>query len=136
MGYIFTAILLPPRIHPVSYKPPKKANFLPSKFEAAKIKRYLGMYFLSSDPRLVELIRSGKLVVKDPDAEPPEEPIEDVWKDCIYQVDPKTARRGRQHDITPPKIPLPTHSESYNPPEEYLLDEEVFRWFFIVHITI
>lgn len=99
-------------IHPVSYKPPKKANFLPSKFEAAKIKR------------LVELIRSGKLVVKDPDAEPPEEPIEDVWKDCIYQVDPKTARRGRQHDITPPKIPLPTHSESYNPPEEYLLDEE------------
>lgn len=82
-----------------------------SKFEAAKIKR------------LVKLIKSGKLVVKK-DEEIEEEQIEDIWEDCIYQVDPKTARRGRQHEVTPPKIPLPTHSESYNPPEEYLLDEE------------
>ncbi|KAK1444873.1 WD repeat BOP1/Erb1 [Babesia gibsoni] len=98
-------------IHPVSYKPPKKANFLPSKFEAAKIKR------------LVELIRSGKLVVKEKD-EHVEDEIVDIWGDNIYQVDPMTGRRGRKHEITPPKIPLPTHSESYNPPEEYLLDEE------------
>ncbi|GIX62200.1 ribosome biogenesis protein BOP1, putative [Babesia caballi] len=104
-------------IHPVSYKPPKKANFMPSKFEAAKIKR------------LVRLIKSGKLVVKKDEGEPEEEPVEDIWQDCIYQVDPKTARRGRHHEIAPPKAPLPTHSESYNPPEEYLLDEkETEEW--------
>ncbi|GBE59490.1 Ribosome biogenesis protein [Babesia ovata] len=99
-------------IHPVSNKPPKKANFMPSKFEAAKIRR------------LVKLIKSGKLVVKTEPDEPPEEPIEDIWLDCIYQVDPKTARRGHHHEIRAPKAPLPTHSESYNPPEEYLLDEQ------------
>ncbi|GFE52860.1 ribosome biogenesis related protein [Babesia ovis] len=104
-------------IHPVSYRAPKKANFMPSKFEAAKIKH------------LVKLIKSGKLVVKPDSDEPQEEPIEDIWQDCIYQVDPKTARRGRHHEITPPKAPLPTHSESYNPPEEYLLDEkETEEW--------
>ncbi|ORM41174.1 Ribosome biogenesis protein bop1 [Babesia sp. Xinjiang] len=99
-------------IHPVSYKPPRKANFLPSKAEAEKIKR------------LVKLIKEGKLVVKQEPEEPKEEPIQDIWQESIYQVDPKTARRGRHHDITPPKVPLPTHSESYNPPEEYLFDEK------------
>ncbi|EDO07767.1 BOP1NT (NUC169) domain family protein [Babesia bovis T2Bo] len=99
-------------IHPVAYVPRPKANFMPSKFEAAKIRR------------LVKLIKSGKLVVKDEPDELPEEPPEDIWGDCIYQYDPKTARRGRHEEITAPKAPLPTHSESYNPPEEYLFDDK------------
>ncbi|EKX73422.1 conserved hypothetical protein [Theileria equi strain WA] len=99
-------------IHPVSYQAAPKSRFLPSKWEAKKV------------ARLVKLIRSGKIVIKKDEAEEEDEPIEDIWGDAIYNVNPQTAKRDENHDIEPPKIALPTHSESYNPPEEYLLTEE------------
>ncbi|KAK2196037.1 bifunctional WD repeat BOP1-Erb1/BOP1 [Babesia duncani] len=102
-------------IHPVSYVPPPKRQFMPSIHEAKKI------------ARLVELIKSGKLTPPSLRQKEEKDPfkVEDIWGDAIYSVDFKTARRGMSHEIRAPKIPLPTHAESYNPPPEYLFDEEV-----------
>lgn len=42
----------------------------------------------------------------------------DLWEKEVPEI-----RRSRRN-IPPPKLPLPVHSQSYNPPEEYLFDEE------------
>jgi len=49
-----------------------------------------------------------------------EERIWDIWEDdTIVPWKPKDAPKA----ITAPKRDLPVHAESYNPPEEYLFDE-------------
>ena len=46
--------------------------------------------------------------------------IWDIWEDeTIVPWKPKDAPRA----ITAPKRDLPIHAESYNPPDEFLLDE-------------
>lgn len=82
--------------------------------------------------RLVKLIKSGNVYTSEQrrlnELKKPEdsEGVEDIWEDSIYDVDPTTAKRSVKNEIKPPKIELPSNSESYNPPEEYLLNEEVF----------
>lgn len=50
-----------------------------------------------------------------------EEKVWDIWEDdSIVTWKP----RRMPKPITAPKRDLPIHSESYNPPEEYLLDEK------------
>lgn len=44
----------------------------------------------------------------------------DLWSD---EAEDGILRRYRQH-IPAPKLPLPGHVESYNPPPEYLLTKE------------
>eukprot|EP00375_Theileria_parva_P000956 XP_763626.1 hypothetical protein [Theileria parva strain Muguga] len=105
-------------IHPVSFELPPKNRFLPSKWEAIKI------------AKLVKLIKSGNVYTSEQrrlnELKKPEdsEGVEDIWEDSIYDVDPTTAKRSVKNEIKPPKIELPSNSESYNPPEEYLLNEE------------
>ncbi|XP_955281.1 uncharacterized protein TA18270 [Theileria annulata] len=105
-------------IHPVSFELPPKNRFLPSKWEAMKVAKLVkliksGKIYTSEQKRLNELKKLEEL-----------ERVEDIWKDSIYDVDPTSAKRSYKHEIKPPKIALPTNSESYNPPEEYLLNEE------------
>ena len=55
-----------------------------------------------------------------------EEKVWDIWEDdTIVPWRP----RGAPRQIKAPKRDLPMHAESYNPPEEYLLDEEEKKQF-------
>lgn len=101
-------------IHPVMNRQEPKAAFVPSLSE----KRAL--------TKLVALIRSGKLKPykeKKKDRNPYKFSF-DLW---LKEGDIND-RRHRAH-IAAPKMPLPGHSESYNPPPEYLLTaDDVKKW--------
>ncbi|CAE7398295.1 bop1, partial [Symbiodinium sp. CCMP2456] len=91
------------RIHPERKAHPPKARFLPSKWERMKVKR------------LVALLREGK--IRPPP--PPAPEVFDLWAD-----EPETRRRRAPPPLPAPKMALPGHAESYNPPPEYLFTEE------------
>lgn len=101
-------------IHPVQNRPEPKAAFVPSLSE----KRAL--------TKLVALIRSGKLKPYKPPKKnrTPYKFSYDLWlKDGDIND-----RRHRAH-IAAPKMQLPGHAESYNPPPEYLLTaDDVKKW--------
>ena len=88
---------------------PPKARFLPSKWEAKKIHR------------LVKLIREGKLHPPPP----PEPEMYDIWgRNITQETDTPKGRVRGPPPMPAPKMPLPGHAESYNPPEEYFVTEE------------
>eukprot|EP00835_Amoeboradix_gromovi_P000102 NODE_4_length_55019_cov_0.425091.p4 type:complete len:686 gc:universal NODE_4_length_55019_cov_0.425091:14519-12462(-) len=89
---------------PMLNLPDPKSSFLPSKWEAKKIRK------------LVKAIRLGLIKKSNNDLDP----LFDLWeKDNDEKPD----------YIVPPKSKLPTTYESYNPPEEYLPDEdEIQKW--------
>lgn len=101
-------------IHPVMNRPEPKAAFVPSLSE----KRAL--------TKLVAFIKSGRLKPYRPKKKDrdPYKFSSDLWlKDGDIND-----RRHRAH-IPAPKMQLPGHAESYNPPPEYLLTaDDVKRW--------
>jgi len=90
------------RIHPLNSAHPPKSRFLPSKWERMRVKK------------LVALLREGK--IRPPP--PPEPEVWDLWADDV----PK--RRKGPPPLPAPKLILPGHAESYNPPSEYLFSAE------------
>lgn len=101
-------------IHPVMNRPEPKAAFVPSLSE----KRAL--------TKLVAMIRSGRLKPYKPKKKRREQFKfgSDLWR---KEGDTDT-RRQRAH-IAAPKMALPGHAESYNPPPEYLLTaDDVRKW--------
>lgn len=66
-------------------------------------------------------IKEGRLKIGEPTEEKKPE-VFMLWDDQEDEVLAES-KRYRFH-LPAPKIPLPTHAESYNPPEEYLLTEE------------
>lgn len=90
------------KIHPVTKAHPPKRRFLPSKWEGMKIKR------------LVALLREGKI-------RPPPPPAPEVWDLWSDEVE---RRKHAPPPLPAPKMALPGHGESYNPPSEYLFTEE------------
>jgi ribosome biogenesis protein ERB1 len=80
-----------------------KRRFIPSKWENKKI------------VALVRAIRNGNFKIKE---ELPERNY-DLWLGTASEVGSKMGPR-----IEAPKMKLPTHAESYNPPSEYLLSQE------------
>lgn len=101
-------------IHPIMNRPEPKAAFIPSLSE----KRAL--------TKLVALIRSGKLKPYKPKKKDrnPYKFSFDLW---LKEGDIND-RRHRAH-IAAPKMALPGHAESYNPPPEYLLTaDDVKKW--------
>jgi len=101
-------------IHPVMNRPEPKAAFVPSLSE----KRAL--------TKLVALIKSGRLKPYRPNKKDrdPYKFTHDLW---LKEGDPND-RRHRAH-IPAPKMLLPGHAESYNPPPEYLLTtDDVKKW--------
>ncbi|RKO97972.1 hypothetical protein CXG81DRAFT_11365 [Caulochytrium protostelioides] len=96
---------------PLTGKPTPKNSFLPSKWEAQKVMR------------LVRAIRKGVAVGR-PKVVPPKKHY-DIWKDKNLAPTYTNAYRQRKaFHIAAPKIRLPGHTESYNPPVEYLMTPE------------
>ncbi|XP_076449678.1 ribosome biogenesis protein bop1-like [Babylonia areolata] len=102
-------------MHPVTNRPMDKRSFIPSKWEKLKV------------GQMVHSIKMGWMkprVEKKPDEEE-EQVCYDLWADT---AEDSILRRYRQH-IPAPKTPLPLHSESINPPPEYLFTkEEEEKW--------
>lgn len=96
------------KVEPMALPAPTepKRRFIPSAYEAREIKR------------LVKAIRSGTR--KMPGYKAPAKPrFYDIWG-----MDEDSNTPKRDNHIAAPKIKLPTHGESYNPPSEYLFDEK------------
>lgn len=102
----------PTQKHPISgnFLNPAKRSFVPSKHENQRV-----LY-------LVKALRNGWIrpkVERDEEEEDKDQMMRDLWNDG--QVMDKS--KGPAF-IPAPKLKTPGHAESYNPPEEYLLDEE------------
>ncbi|XP_056008764.1 ribosome biogenesis protein bop1-A-like [Ostrea edulis] len=102
-------------IHPVTNHPQHKRSFIPSKWEKLKV------------GQMVHALKMGWMKPTKPKTEEEEEPnFYMLWKE--EDEEPEITRRYRSH-LPAPKAPLPGHSESYNPPPEYLLTkEEEEKW--------
>ncbi|KAJ2783457.1 Ribosome biogenesis protein erb1 [Coemansia interrupta] len=86
---------------PVTGAPLTKRAFVPSKWEHKRVMQ------------LVRAIRSGAITAPPPRAE---RRLYDVWENA--DAEPRETR-GRPR-MPAPRLALPTHEESYHPPEEYL----------------
>ncbi|CEP12662.1 hypothetical protein [Parasitella parasitica] len=96
-------------VMPLSARPEPKSRFVPSKWEHKKIMK------------IVRAIRQGRIVPRKPKDEKPR--FYNLWGD-----DDKPREDHIMH-IAAPKMKLPEHDESYNPPAEYLPDEqEINEW--------
>jgi len=98
---------------PISGRPEHKRSFVPSNWERLRVGRY------------VHAIKMGWIK--------PQKPKEDTTQPKFYDIwgqDPSADSMKRYlHHLPAPKLPLPDHNESYNPPPEYLLDEkELAKW--------
>lgn len=99
---------------PLSAAPEPKRRFVPSKWEALKVARY------------IYAMRKGRMALPKSDEqeaatrEKAAETVYDIWSG---EVDAAVLAAKARH-IAAPKIALPDHRESYNPPAEYLLSEE------------
>ncbi|XP_078690255.1 ribosome biogenesis protein bop1-B-like [Branchiostoma floridae x Branchiostoma belcheri] len=98
-------------IHPVTNRPRDKRSFIPSLVEKEKVSK------------LVHAIKMGW--IKPRKARDDEPKYYDIWEnDNQYTPD----KRYQTH-IPAPKLKLPGHEESYNPPPEYLpSEEEILAW--------
>ncbi|CAI4221219.1 unnamed protein product [Auanema sp. JU1783] len=98
-------------IHPIDNTPEPKARFIPSKDEMKKVSR------------MVHAIQMGWSQIGPKRKE--EKKVYDLWasEDHMEHLSKSQLARMRVH-MPAPKLPLPNHSESYNPPEEFLMDEE------------
>ncbi len=92
---------------PLSGRPEHKRSFIPSKWERLQVGKY------------VHAIKMGwiKPQIKKP-VESQEPEFYDIWGNESKD------NRKHLHHLPAPKCPLPDHYESYNPPPEYLFDEE------------
>ncbi|KAF9944779.1 Ribosome biogenesis protein erb1 [Mortierella alpina] len=99
-------------IMPLSAAPEPKRRFIPSKHEAKRIMK------------IVRAIREGRIVPRKSGYVPPKPKYYNLWNDA----EDKPREEHVMH-ITAPKMKLPTHDESYNPPAEYLpTEEEIKEW--------
>lgn len=91
-------------VAPLSAAPEPKRRFVPSKHEAKRVMK------------IVRAIREGRIV---PNKPPPSDelPAYDLWADNAEE------QEAHVMHLPAPKLPPPTNEESYNPPEEYLLDK-------------
>lgn len=98
---------------PLSARPEPKSRFLPSKWEHKKVMK------------IVRAIRAGRITPRRPGApRAPEKPrFYGLWT-----ADDVPAAPHAMH-MPAPKMALPSHAESFNPPAEYLWTEEEEREF-------
>nr|XP_046273143.1 ribosome biogenesis protein bop1 [Scatophagus argus] len=93
-------------IHPVTNRPEHKRSFIPSLTEKEKVSKLVHAIKMGwIKPRRVEDDSRGRYY--------------DLWA----SEDSSLLAKHRMH-LPAPKIPLPGHHESYNPPPEYLFTEE------------
>ncbi|XP_061597715.1 ribosome biogenesis protein bop1 [Cololabis saira] len=92
-------------LHPVTNRPADKRSFIPSLIEKEKVSK------------LVHAIKMGWIKPKRVESD------KDRYYDLWASEDSSILARHRMH-LPAPKIRLPGHEESYNPPPEYLFTEE------------
>lgn len=96
-------------VMPLSAAPEPKRRFVPSVHEARRVMK------------MVKAIREGKIVPHDKKKKHDEEQERNynLWEGVDDEI-------TKDHVMTlrAPKLPPPTNEESYNPPAEYLFDEE------------
>ncbi|XP_032897647.1 ribosome biogenesis protein BOP1 [Amblyraja radiata] len=98
-------------IHPVTNHPAHKRSFIPSLIEKEKVSK------------LVHAIKMGWIKPRKPRDDTPQ--YYDLWA----KEDPNAILGRHKMHVPAPKLKLPGHEESYNPPPEYLLtDEERLAW--------
>uniref|UniRef100_A0A8D2IVH3 Ribosome biogenesis protein BOP1 n=1 Tax=Varanus komodoensis TaxID=61221 RepID=A0A8D2IVH3_VARKO len=98
-------------LHPVTNRPADKRSFIPSLIEKEKVSR------------LVHAIKMGWIKPRKPAEDTPA--FYDLWA----QEDPNSILGRHKMHVPAPKLPLPGHEESYNPPPEYLpTEEEKLAW--------
>lgn len=98
-------------IHPVTNRPADKRSFIPSLVEKEKVSR------------LVHAIKMGWIKPRRPPDSTPS--FYDLWA----QEDPNAVLGRHKMHVPAPKLALPGHAESYNPPPEYLpTEEERLAW--------
>ncbi|XP_033924121.1 ribosome biogenesis protein BOP1 [Melopsittacus undulatus] len=93
-------------IHPVTNRPADKRSFIPSLIEKEKVSK------------LVHAIKMGWIKPRKPKEETP------TYYDLWAHEDPNSILGRHKMHVPAPKMKLPGHEESYNPPPEYLLSEE------------
>ncbi|KAK3742734.1 hypothetical protein QZH41_018951, partial [Actinostola sp. cb2023] len=97
-------------IHPLTNAPEPKSRFIPSKWEHKRVMK------------IVRAIRNGWIKPKKTKDDKPRYYL-------LWDKDEDEARRRRTVHIPAPKMKLPGHDESYNPPPEYLpTEEEIAKW--------
>ncbi|KAH9963180.1 ribosome biogenesis protein ERB1 [Russula dissimulans] len=92
-------------IMPLSAAPEPKRRWIPSKWEKQKVMK------------IVRAIRQGRILPSKPKTTSSQPQFYAIWND-----EPSSSQAPPP--LPAPKLRLPTHSESYNPPEEYLPTEE------------
>ncbi|XP_062490633.1 ribosome biogenesis protein BOP1 [Pezoporus occidentalis] len=93
-------------LHPVTNRPADKRSFIPSLIEKEKVSK------------LVHAIKMGWIKPRKPKDETP------TYYDLWAHEDPNSILGRHKMHVPAPKMKLPGHEESYNPPPEYLLSEE------------
>ncbi|XP_025778718.1 maestro heat-like repeat-containing protein family member 1 [Puma concolor] len=93
-------------VHPVTNRPADKRSFIPSLVEKEKVSR------------MVHAIKMGWIQPRRP--QDPTPSFYDLWA----QEDPDAVLGRHKMHVPAPKLALPGHAESYNPPPEYLLSED------------
>lgn len=95
---------------PLSGRPEHKRSFVPSNWERLQVGKY------------VHAIKMGWIRprLKKPTEEDDEPKFYDIWG----KETEEERLRKHMHHLPAPKLPLPDHYESYNPPPEYLFDDE------------
>ena len=97
---------------PIMAAPEPKRRFTPSKWEMMRVMK------------IVKAMKEGRYVSQEEKLaeKKSKPPVYMIWNDTEDEVLAES-RRYRFH-LPAPKIPLPGHAESYNPPAEYLLSED------------
>ncbi|KAF8592530.1 BOP1NT-domain-containing protein [Ramaria rubella] len=91
-----------PEVMPLSGAPEPKRRWVPSKWEKQKVMK------------IVRAIRQGRILPAKPKSMPGPRQFYSLWT--------APADSSAPAPLAAPKIRLPTHAESYNPPPEYLPD--------------
>ena len=91
-------------IHPLRSNPEPKSRFIPSKWEAKRVMK------------MVRALKNGWITRVDKNAEISKPKYYGIWEG-------ENGERASNH-IEAPKLPLPQNNESYNPPEEYLPNQD------------
>eukprot|EP00299_Pterocystis_sp_00344_P016812 c8433_g1_i1.p1 GENE.c8433_g1_i1~~c8433_g1_i1.p1 ORF type:complete len:732 (+),score=191.79 c8433_g1_i1:41-2197(+) len=99
-------------IHPLSSAPPPKTRFVPSKWEAKKI------------VELIKGIRQGRIKTIAQRKEEEKLARKPKLNFDLWETENTENSKFYSRMIPAPKMKLPGHAESYNPPKEYLYSEE------------
>lgn len=97
---------------PLSGRPEHKRSFIPSNWERLQVGKY------------VHAIKQGWIRPRLKKTESDESKDQQKFYDLWGQENEEDRLRKHMHNLPAPKCPLPDHNESYNPPPEYLFDEE------------